>query len=69
MTKKGRGSKRASDTFTPIPWLPIDSRIIPFLSFPHVRGIARVFLLVEMILCTFVVVGTVILVSFALVAR
>lgn len=69
MRKKKGESKRLPDALTPIPWLPIDSRIISFLSFSHVRGIARVFLIVEMILCTFVVVGTVILVSLALFAR
>ncbi|KKU81629.1 MAG: hypothetical protein UY10_C0051G0003 [Microgenomates group bacterium GW2011_GWA2_47_8] len=46
----------------PIDWLPIDSRLIPFLSFPHVRGVARIFLIIEMTLCVFVVLGTLLLV-------
>jgi len=45
-----------------IDWLPIDSRIIPFIHFSHVRGIARIFLMIEMGLCVFVVLGTLILV-------
>lgn len=46
----------------PIDWLPIDSRILPSVSFPHVRGIARIFLIIEMLLCTLVVFGTLVLV-------
>ncbi|KKT38618.1 MAG: hypothetical protein UW22_C0009G0024 [Candidatus Gottesmanbacteria bacterium GW2011_GWB1_44_11c] len=43
--------------------LPIDIRLIPdIFSFSHVKGIARVFLMMEVILSTLVVVGTVILV-------
>lgn len=43
----------------PISWLPIDSRLIfPLFSFGHVRGIARIFLTVEMILAVSVVLGT-----------
>lgn len=50
------GKRRYADK--PIDWLPIDSRLFPFFSFPHVRGIARVFLLVEMSLCVLIVAGT-----------
>lgn len=42
----------------PIDWLPFDSRLLPLFSFPHVRGVARIFLLVEMSLCVLVVAGT-----------
>jgi len=44
-------------------WLPIDERLIPrIFSFGHVRGWARLFLIVEMTMATLVVFGTVILV-------
>lgn len=42
----------------PIDWLPIDSRLIPLLSFPHVKGVARIFLMIEIILSFCVVMGT-----------
>ena len=43
----------------PIPWLPVDSRLFgSFLSFGRVRGIARVFLTVEMVLAVLIVLGT-----------
>ncbi len=42
----------------PIPWLPIDSRLI---SFSRVRGVARIFLTVEMILAVLIVFGTLVL--------
>lgn len=42
----------------PIPWLPIDSRLI---SFSHVRGVAKLFLILEMVISVLMVVGTVIL--------
>lgn len=46
----------------PIPWLPIDSRLIaPIFSFGHVRGIARFFLEVEIVLAVLVVVGTLVI--------
>lgn len=42
--------------------MPIDSRIIPLLfSFGHVRGVARFFLLIEILLSFLVVMGTLIL--------
>lgn len=44
-------------------WLPIDSRLIPPLfHFGHLRGIAKIFVVVEMALSSMVVVGTFILV-------
>jgi len=43
----------------PIPWLPIDSRLFPFFSFGHVKGVMRIFLQIEIILAFSVVVGTV----------
>ena len=43
----------------PIPWLPIDSR---FFSLGHVRGVSRVFLIIEMILAVLIVLGTLTLV-------
>jgi len=43
----------------PIQWMPVDSRLVgPFLSFGRVRGIARIFLTVEMTLAVFIVLGT-----------
>lgn len=43
----------------PIPWLPIDSRLIaPLFSFGHVRGVARFFLEIEIVLSLLVVIGT-----------
>ncbi|MBI2404984.1 hypothetical protein HYV22_02290 [Candidatus Gottesmanbacteria bacterium] len=46
-----------------ISWLPIDSRLFtPFLSFGRVRGIARVFLQVEIILSLLVVIGVFVMV-------
>lgn len=42
----------------PIPWLPIDSRLI---SFSHVHGIAKVFLIIEIVTSVGVVAGTILL--------
>lgn len=48
----------------PIPWLPIDSRLIPdIFAFGHVKGVARIFLIVEMTAATLVVIGTFIIVA------
>lgn len=58
--------KNRSHHEEPIPWLPIDSRIIPLLSFPHVQGAARVFLTVEMCIACVVVVGTLLIVLLSL---
>ncbi|HUD19451.1 MAG TPA: hypothetical protein VMR81_03345 [Patescibacteria group bacterium] len=61
---KRRAKKRAYQQASSeaIAWLPIDSRLFPFFSFTHVRGVARVFLILEMILSVGVVVGTLALV-------
>lgn len=57
--KKRRSPARSSGLGKPISWLPIDSRLLPPLfSFSHVRGIARFFLQLEIILATGIVVGT-----------
>lgn len=43
----------------PVKWLPVDSRLfLPLFSFGHVRGIARFFLEIEIILSILVVIGT-----------
>lgn len=43
--------------------LPIDERLVPdIFSFSHVHGIARIFLITEILLSSLVVLGTVILV-------
>ncbi len=55
---KRRTQTRVRSIEKPIDWLPFDSRLLPFFSFPHVRGIARIFLLIEMTLCVLVVAGT-----------
>ncbi len=50
--------KRASRS-EPVGWFPVDSRIFaPFLSFSHVRGVARLFLIVEMALAVMMVIGS-----------
>jgi len=39
--------------------LPIDERLIPdIFSFSHVKGVARLFLITEIVLSTLVVIGT-----------
>lgn len=54
-----RSNARKMEKTTAIDWLPIDSRILPdIVSFSHVRGIARVFLLLEIVLSVMVVLGT-----------
>lgn len=54
--KHKRASKHSEQ---PLFWLPVDSRLIsPIFSFGHVKGIARVFMTLEMILATTVVLGT-----------
>ena len=56
-------AKRRRPAKQPIPWLPIDSRIIPHIfSFGHVKGITKVFLQIEMVLSVGVVIGTLIIV-------
>ncbi|MCX6793681.1 MAG: hypothetical protein NTY06_01100 [Candidatus Gottesmanbacteria bacterium] len=45
----------------PVAWMPVDSRLFgSFLSFGHVRGVARIFLEVEMVLAVLIVLGTLI---------
>ena len=45
-------------------WLPFDSRLFsPIFSFGRVKGIARVFLIIEMILTVLVIAGTFVLVG------
>ncbi len=47
----------------PISWLPIDSRVLPqLLSFNHVHGIGKLFLFVELLTASLVVIGTLVLV-------
>lgn len=51
--------KRRNSAVVPVSWLPVDSRLIlPLFSFTHVRGIAKIFLTVEMVLAFGVVIGT-----------
>ncbi|MBI5018775.1 hypothetical protein HZB58_00700 [Candidatus Gottesmanbacteria bacterium] len=51
--------KRQTHTSGSINWLPVDSRLIlPLFSFSHVRGAAKLFLTVEMVLALGVVIGT-----------
>lgn len=46
----------------PIRWLPIDSRFItPIFSFGSVKGIARLFLEIEITFALFIVFGTLII--------
>lgn len=55
-------AKRRRSAKEPVPWLPIDSRLIPHLfSFGHVKGIAKVFLQVEIVLSVGVVLGTLVI--------
>lgn len=62
MKKRVHRVRRNESFGRPIDWLPIDSRLIPFLSFPHVHGVARIFLIIEMTLATLIVVGTMVVV-------
>lgn len=44
---------------TEMSWLPVDSRLfLPLFSFGHVKGVAKVFLVIEMVLAAGVVTGT-----------
>lgn len=57
--------KRKNKKEQSLGWLPIDSRLItPLLSFSHVKGVAKLFLVVEMILAFSVVVGTFVVLLF-----
>ncbi len=43
----------------PVSWLPVDSRLFfPIFSFGHIRGAAKLFLIIEMVLAVSVVIGT-----------
>jgi hypothetical protein len=57
--KKRASTRRKGATFEkPILWLPVDSRLFPFFSFSHVKGLARLFLLIEIVLSLIVVIGS-----------
>lgn len=46
----------------PVSWLPVDSRLfLPLLNFGHVKGLARLFLEIEIILSVVIVLGTMVL--------
>ncbi len=47
-----------------VSWLPVDNRLFPFISFGHVKGIARLFLEIEIICALLVVAGTIVLTIF-----
>jgi hypothetical protein len=60
MKKRARRSSRVSKKDIQINWLPIDNRLIPdVFSFSHVKGVARVFLMIEMILAIIIVFGSI----------
>ncbi|OGG11632.1 hypothetical protein A2Z00_01055 [Candidatus Gottesmanbacteria bacterium RBG_13_45_10] len=63
MKKKGARRMRKTYQEEAIAWLPVDSRLFPFISFSHVRGIARVFLIIEMVLSVTMVIGSLCIVS------
>ncbi len=57
-----RSKRKYKTTSSELSWLPIDSRILPSLfAFGHVKGIAKIFLTIEMLLAGFVVTGTLLL--------
>ena len=61
-SRKVRKTGLASRRSGPVNWLPIDNRLIPHIfSFGRVKGIARVFLQVEMMLSIAVVFGSLVL--------
>ena len=69
LMKKRRIKKSESHHAEAISWLPIDSRLFPFLSFSHVKGVARIFLIVEMSLSVFMVVASLVLVLLHVISR
>lgn len=69
MKNRTRNRSISHKTDGPIDWLPIDSRLIPFLTFPHVRGITRIFLLIEIGICTLIVCGTLVLTALWMLAK
>jgi len=47
-----------------VTWLPVDTRLVsPLLSFGHVKGVAKIFLTIEMTLAVGVVAGTVLIMA------
>lgn len=57
--KRHRIYRRTHSPEKPIPWLPIDSRLFPkILSFGHVKGIARIFLEIEITISLVMIAGT-----------
>ena len=59
MKKRARKKVHASFRHNQISWLPVDSRLIPdIISFGHVKGIARFFLMLEIILAVLIVIST-----------
>ncbi len=57
-----RKKRMVTTTQPDLSWLPIDSRLIPSIfSFGRVTGMARIFLTIEMVFASAVVVGTLIL--------
>ena len=62
MKKSRRKPALSSNLGEPIWWLPIDSRLIPpIISFNHVKGLPRIFLIIEIILSSLIVIGTLII--------
>lgn len=63
MSRRRTSARARHSLEKPIPWLPIDSRIFPqIFRFGHVKGTARIFLQIEMILSVGVVIGTLLIV-------
>jgi hypothetical protein len=62
MSKRRKSLQGHTHSEKSISWLPIDSRLFPFISFSHVHGLARVFLTIEMVLSVSMVMGTCLLV-------
>ena len=59
LTKMSKSRSSVRKFGKPIPWLPIDSRLIPnIFAFGHVKGIARIFLVIEIVSSVLVVIGT-----------
>lgn len=67
MKHRGGKSSQKYTSHGPISWLPVDSRLLtPFISFGHVKGFARMFLVIEIVLSVVVVMGTLVLAVFKL---
>lgn len=62
--KRRRSRGVSHQSAEPIAWLPIDSRLFPFIGFSHVKGLARIFLIIEMSLSAFMVVASFVLVLY-----